>query len=269
MYEHYWRLERPAFDNDLDPGFYYPARSHHGALLKLRYCLENRKELGVLVGDHGLGKTFLTHRLEQELDAERFEFVWIVFPLLAPAELLRYLAQRLGATDEVPATADVVLARLEDHLHRRGQLDRRPIVVIDDAHLLEPAHLQALQLLLNLNAGRHGFGLLLVGRSDLLPRLQRLPPLAERVAVRVMLQPLGADEAAPYVAHRLHRAGRRHDVLQSPAVQAAWELSRGVPRLMNQVCDLSLLVGYADGLTSLSAVEVQAAAAELSMVSGD
>lgn len=105
--------------------------------------------------------------------------------------------------------------------------------------------------------------------SSGLPRLNRLPALADRVTVRVMLQPLSADEAAAYVAHRLQAAGRPHEVLQPAAVQTAWELSRGVPRRLNQVCDLSLLVGYADGLSTLSAVEVQAAAAELGTVSAD
>jgi general secretion pathway protein A len=270
MYEQYWRLQRPAFDNDFDPRFYFPARSHHGALLKLRYCLENRKDAAVLVGDHGLGKTYLTHLLEHELDAERFAFARVVFPLLSPAELLRYLAYRLGTPCEsATAPTDAVLAHLENHLKREQSTGRRPVVLVDDAHLLDIAHLQTLQLLLNLGGGGPGFGLVLAGRSDLLARLKRVPPLAERVAVRMTLQPLGEDEAAGYVAKRLQAAGRADVVLHAAAIQSAWELSRGVPRVMNQICDLSLLVGYADGLTGLTAVEVQAAAAELGSVTAD
>jgi general secretion pathway protein A len=269
MYEHYWRLQRPAFDNDFDVGFYFPARSHHGALLKLRYCLENRKDLGVLVGEHGLGKSYLTHVLEDQLDRQQFEFLRVAFPLLSPSELLRYVARRLGAVEESSAApADVVLARVEAHL-RQEDANPRQVLIIDDAHLLEVAHLQTLQLLLNLAAPGRGLALLLVGRSELLPRIRRLPALFDRVAVRVMLQPLVTEEAEAYVAHRLQHAGCAPGLMHTAAIETAWELSQGVPRLLNQVCDLSLLVGYADGLTSLTAVEVRAAAAELSAVSGD
>ena len=67
MYERYWHLDRPAFESDFETEFYYPARSHQGALLKLRFALEHRKGIGLLVGDHGVGKTYLTQVIEQEL----------------------------------------------------------------------------------------------------------------------------------------------------------------------------------------------------------
>ena len=272
MYEQYWRLERPAFESDFDPEFFSPARSHQGALLKLRYLVENGKELGVLVGDHGLGKTYLTHVLEQVCRGSGKRFVRIVFPMLTPSELLRYVALQLGVVsmdDEQPQTVDVILGRLEQSLQGDSENPTRPVVVVDDAHLLDGAHLQTLQLLLNLRSGRSGFTLILVGRSDLLPRIKRLPPLADRVSVQTLLQPLTADETHAYVSHRLKVAGVLEEVLNPGAAQAAWELSRGIPRLVNQICDLSLLVGYADGLRCLSPVEVHAAAEELGTVSAE
>lgn len=272
MYEHYWRMDRPAFENDHDPEFFFPARAHHGALLKLRYLLENRKGLGLLVGEHGLGKTYLTHVLERQLEALPLRVVRVVFPLLRPDELLRYVAHQLGiatADGGHPATTDHVLSRLETHLDELGDDGRRPVLIVDDAHLLSSDLLQALQLLLNLQAERNGFSLLLVGRSDLLPRVGRLPGLADRVAVRTALQPLTLDEARQYVAHRLRIAGLDRSVLDPAAVRAAWEHSAGQPRRLNQLCDLALLVGYADGLSSLSSIEVHAAAEELVLVSVD
>jgi general secretion pathway protein A len=270
MYETYWRLRRPPFDNSLDPEFYFPARSHHGALLKLRYLIENRKSCGLLVGEHGLGKTYLTHVLEHLLRESRPRFLRVVFPLLSPAELLRYVGLQTGVTSPgEPATAEVVLTRLENWLRSRKPADPPPVLVVDDAHLLEPAHLQTLQFLLNLNAEAAGFTLILVGRPDLLPRVRRVAALADRVTVQTVLNALTPEEAAAYVTHRLEAAGLTDSVLQPAAVHAAWELSHGFPRSLNQVCDLSLLVGYAEGLRSLSAVEIQAAAEELTSVSTD
>ncbi len=272
MYEHYWRLDRPAFENDCDPTFFFPARSHHGALLKLRYLLENQNGLGLLVGEHGLGKTYLTHVLVQQLESLPLRFVRIVFPLLRPEELLRYVAHQLGMTTSDgtrPAATDLILLRLEAYLEELGEEGRRPVLIVDDAHLLAPEALQALQLLLNLKADRNHFALILVGRSDLLPKLNRLPALADRVAVRASLQPLTLAEAEQYVRHRLKTAGVAQAVLQPAAIRSAWQLSQGHPRRLNQLCDLALLVGYADGRTALSPVEIEAAAEELTTVSLD
>lgn len=273
MYESYWQLSKPAFENDADPEFYFAAASHHGALLKLRYLIENRKELGVLVGDHGLGKTFLTHVLERHLDATHAPCVHLLFSALAPAEMLRYLAARLGAgagVSDGPGTpADVVLRGLEARLDELRQRGQRPVIVIDDAHWLDLPHLQTLQLLLNVLQRGAGGSMLLVGRPELLPRLRRLPALADRVSVRTTLRPLSAEESRQYVRHRLQVAGNGAALLGSEALRAAWELSEGIPRKLNQLCDLSLLVGYADGLSSLSEVDVEAAAEELCSVSAD
>lgn len=272
MYESYWQLARPPFENDADPEFYFPGRSHHGALLKLRYLIENRKELGVLVGDHGLGKTYLTHTLERQLAPSNSPVVRLLFPTLSPGEMLRYLAGQIGVSIEDrlgPATADVVLTRLQGHLDHLHQSGRRPVLIVDDAHFLELAHLQTLQLMLNVHQRGLGASLLLVGRPELLPRLRRLPGLADRVSVRTTLQPLSVEECGQYVRHRLNAAGTEAPILDAQAIRSLWQRSRGVPRKLNQLCDLSLLVGYADGLTELTQTEVEAAAEELCCVSAD
>ncbi|MFV0442941.1 MAG: ExeA family protein [Planctomycetaceae bacterium] len=272
MYESYWGLSRAPFDTAHAPEFYFPARSHHGALLKLRYLIENQKGCGVVVGDHGLGKTFLTYVLERELSAACGPFVRILFPLISPAELLRYVGLQTGAiaaeSAAVPAT-DVVLTKLEHWLKSRGEAAGSPVLIVDDAHLLDPEHLQTLQFLLHLGPAGQGFTLILAGRSDLLPRIRRVPALADRVSVQTVLQPLSSDETPQYVAHRLRTAGCGGAILAPAAVHAAWELSRGFPRSLNQLCDLSLLVGFAEGLKVLSRVDIEAAAEELTSVSSD
>jgi type II secretory pathway predicted ATPase ExeA len=271
MYEAHWQLDEPPFDDRLDARFYWPSASHHGAILKLRYVVETAKPLGLLVGEHGLGKSFLTHVVEAQLANPAVHFVRLTFPTLAPDEVLRYLATELGAlatSDPVESPADIVLTRLQAKLRSLAAAGEQVVLVVDEAHLLESAHLLRLQLLLNV-AAETNFSLLLVGRSDLLPKVRRVQSLDARVAVRTTVEPLSPEETGQYLTHRLQTAGCTVPLFNPAAVRAVWELSRGVPRRLNQLCDLALLVGFADGRDQLTRVEVTAAAEELCAVSFD
>ncbi len=273
MYERHWQLDRPAFECDLDAQFYYPTRTHQGALLKLRFALENRKGAALLVGDHGIGKTYLTHVLEQDFQAVGRSFIRLNFPQLSPVDMLGYLAMRLGATPGPGvqrSSPDQMLRSLETRLEQIAADGQRRILVLDDAHLLQPQHFETLQLLLSVQQQvGDPLSLVLVGRTELLSKAQRVPGLDQRITVRMVLDPLSADETSRYIEHRLHAAGLTETIFQSDAMQSFWEISQGIPRRINQVCDLSLLVGYADGMTMLSRVEVEAAAEELVAVSMD
>ena len=139
MYERYWKLERPAFESDFEVGAYFPSRSHQGSLLKLRFCLEHRKGIALLVGDHGVGKTYLSHVLEQELDSALRPFVRLVFPQLSPTDMLGYLAMRLAATPGPGVhrpSQDQILRSLEARLESLAA-DRAEFDDANRAHLLE------------------------------------------------------------------------------------------------------------------------------------
>ena len=144
------------------------------------------------------------------------------------------------------------------------------MIVLDDAHLLQPQHFETLQLLMSVQQHvGNVLSFVLVGRPELLSRVERVPGLDQRVAVRMAVDPLTAEETGAYIEHRLRIAGGAETMFRDDAYQAFWEISQGVPRRMNQICDLSLLVGYADGMRELTGVEVEAAAEELLTVSID
>jgi len=269
MYESHWRLQRAPFENVADSAFFYPAATHQGALLKLRYAVEHAKGLALLAGDHGSGKTFLTHVLEHDLDSARYLVSRLIYPHLSTDELLAYFARAIGAdVAEDAQRRDAVLSAFESRLRQLASEDRHPVLVVDEAHLLEAEHLQALQLLLNYQQ-QPGIRLsvILVGQPELLPRVKRVGGLESRLAVRTTLKPLSLEECRDYVRHRLEVAGCPEPLLAEETVATVHELSLGVPRRINQLCDLSLLIGFADERTSISSVEVEAAAEELSCVS--
>jgi MSHA biogenesis protein MshM len=272
MYEGYWKLQRSVFQRPDEVSDFYPSRTHHASLLKLKYLIENRQPVGVLSGSHGLGKTYLTRVLESDLPAQIGPVARMVFPQMSPAEMLAYLSAKLGAqaASHDSLRTDLVLRQFEQRLGELARSGRHPLLIVDEAHLLEPDHFQTLHLFTNLPAeASASVTLLLVGEPELLPKVSRVGALDDRITVRTSLRALTEEETRDYVQLRLERAGAPATIFSREAMQSLWETSQGVPRRINQLCDLSLLVGFADCLTSVSHVEVEAAAEELAAVAVD
>jgi hypothetical protein len=183
MYEGYWKLKRRPFEDGPGPEFYFPANTHQAALLKLRYLIDQRKGIGLLAGEHGLGKTFLTQVLEHDPQCEGAgPFVRLVIPQLSPAGTLSYLAHRLGAEFDDRAPDHAVLRTLESRLEHFRESRRHPVLLIDDAHLLDVPQLNSVRLLMNLREqGRADFSVILSGRTELLPKLRRIAALPNPV----------------------------------------------------------------------------------------
>lgn len=275
MYSHYWSLDRPPFENTLDPAFFFPSQTHQAALWKLRYLIENRKGAGVLVGPTGSGKTMVVHRLAEELEKDVGPWIHVVFPQMSADDLLSYLAVQLGgdAVDErhLPLSRSVSLRMIEQAFVELTRQGRHAVIVVDDAHLIDdPETLQALELLLNFQqTARSEFSLILLGDRLLLSRLTRMPRFDERLIARSMLQSLSQDEVARYIRFRLEVSGARSSMFDGASLDEIAALSGGSPRRVNRLADLALLVGYADNRMSLTADDVTAVNEELSMVGVD
>ncbi|MEK6233233.1 MAG: ATP-binding protein, partial [Planctomycetales bacterium] len=151
MYESYWNLQRRPFESVSDSDFYFPAESHQGALLKLRYAVENRKGAALLAGDHGAGKTFLADVLSRETSEAFRPFVHMVFPCMPAADLLAYLADELAAPrPDGPASVEQSVRRIQQALSENTRQGRHAVICMDEAHLLEdPECWDALRLLCN------------------------------------------------------------------------------------------------------------------------
>ena len=280
MYQSYWNLARAPFECDLDPSFYCETTSHAAAVLKLQYLIEQGKGAGILAADSGLGKTFVTHVLESGLSDEHAPVVRLLYPRLDAAGILAQIAVRLGVTpgevDTHNASTDQIIERLKNRLIVIGKAGHKPVIIIDDAHLVDSHEVwHALRLLLNYreqDAHRTDgvdFTLLLVGQPELLGYLRTFPDFYDRLAVRVSLAPLLEDEVAAYVGHRMQTAGVAHAPFDQAGLSTLAELSAGVPRRINQLADLTLLVGFADKLETITAEEISAASNEMLIASVD
>jgi general secretion pathway protein A len=267
MYEAYWRLQAKPFENCCDPRFYFAAEPHQAAMLKLRYVVENQRGGGVLAGPAGSGKTLVVRMLRAVL-AERYSpVVHVVFPQMACDQLLAYLAAELDGSPDLPGAATVhqSIRRIERFLADNSQQGRHAVLVIDEAHLIDDHRtLEALRLLLNYEwEGRPSLTLLLVGQAEILTTLDRLPQFQQRLGVKCLLRPFCEPETADYVHHRLRLAGAAQPIFDPSAIPSLHQLTHGLARRINRLCDLALLMGYAEQRRSVGADQLEAVSEEL------
>lgn len=272
MYERYWQLEFNPFDNDADPRAFFRSETHQAALLKLRYLIEQRKGVGVLAGETGCGKSYLLRHLVRQLGEPFGPCIHLVYPQMAAAELLAYLAVELGAdplsVGNERGGLDRTVREIDRLLSSLAERDLHPVIVVDEAHLIDDVQVfQALRLMLNFQRNlHHQFSLILAGQRELLGNIRRVVQLDERIAARSLLRALSPDETADYVANRLNAAGARRNVFAPDAFASLHELSGGVPRRINRLCDLALLVGYADELEIIASPQIESVAEEMTCV---
>jgi type II secretory pathway predicted ATPase ExeA len=267
MYETYWQLRQKPFEPGIDPKFYYPGESHQAALLKLRYALENRRGGALLAGPAGIGKTLLMAMLRDALGETYTPFVHLVFPQLTSPELLAYVADALEGAP-VAGSSDAAsqnLRRIEAALTKNCQKGRHAVLVVDEAQLIDSlAVFETLRLLMNITPdGSPAWTLLLSGQSGLLTVLQRMPHWEDRFAVKCLLRPLTLEETSAYVNHRLKVAGVKRPIVESDAFPTLQELTHGLPRRINRLCDLALLIGYAEEQKTLGPEHFESVCREL------
>lgn len=267
MYEAYWQLHSRPFENCADARFYYPSEVHQGALLKLRYAAENRRGAALLAGAAGIGKTLLVNSLRRQLGESFAPFAHIVFPRMSQRELLAYVAAELGALPggATAVSLDESVRRLRDFLLDNAARDCHAVIAVDECHLLlEGDALDTLQLLLNFETDTEpALTLILAGQPQVLPALERLPGLEARLGVKCLLRPFNLDETASYVNHRLTAAGATREVFTSEALATLHRLTGGNPRRINRLCDLALLIGYAEEQMRINAPQIEAVSNEL------
>ena len=265
MYETHWQLAARPFDHSADARFYYPGESQQGALLKLRYALENRRGAALLTGAAGLGKTLLAQTLTRQLGECLSPKVHLVFPQMPAGQLLAYLADQLGAGGGPSLTIEQSLRRIETRLRDNAKAGKHAVIVIDEAHLLDDFQsLETVRLLLNLeHEARPLASFLLTGQTSLLLAIERRPDLEERLAVKCLLRRFKPEETMGYIQHRLTAAGAKRSIFTDGALETIHQETLGIPRRINRLCDLALLVGFAEELTSIGPDQIAAISEEL------
>jgi type II secretory pathway predicted ATPase ExeA len=264
--EHFERfgLARDPFRNEPQLEFWFGGAPHVAAGRRLRRCIEQGKELCVLVGPVGSGTTTVARALFEQLEAEDFELALLV-PLrgVGADELRAAVARQLGV--EAPGADRAQGVRnLYAHLVALHEQGRRAVVGIDEAHTLSPEALAELRALLNLeHEDQRLLSVLLIGTPALPGVIAQDPGLPGRVELQVALEPLGASDAEAYLAHRLEAAGGNPALFDAAVARAIAERSAGLPRRLNALADATLFEAHLVDRSKPSVADVVRAARDL------
>ena len=266
MYAAYFGLTERPFSLAPDPRYLYLSDAHREALAHLLYGIGEGGSFVQLTGEVGTGKTTVCRALLEQL-APDVDVAMIFNPRLTSVELLAAVCDELrvsypAGTTSLKVLVDALSRALLD-AHARG---RRTVLIIDEAQNLSARVLEEVRLLTNLETTTEKLlQVVLIGQPELAELLSRrnLRQLSQRVTARYHLRPFSEGESQRYVQHRMEIAGQRQPIFTKQAVRAAHRLSRGIPRLLNTICDRALLGAYATGQTRVKEAVVRRAAREV------
>src|SRR5262245_4583441 len=266
MYLAAFGLAEAPFSTTPDQRFLYLGERHRDALAHLLYGIAERGGFVQLTGEVGTGKTTLCRYLLEHLPGD-VDVALILNPTVTRLELLATICDELRVEHPADTTSVKVLVdALYGHMLQAHARGRRTIVIVDEAQHLHPKVLEQLRLLTNLETGRAKLlQIILIGQPELIDLLKRrdLRQVAQRVAARYHLAPLTERETRMYVAHRLAMAGQPAMIFDDGALRAIHSASRGVPRVINVVCDRALLGAYATGVRRVTRSIARRAAREV------
>ncbi|MCF8016209.1 MAG: AAA family ATPase [Chromatiaceae bacterium] len=266
MYLNYFGLSEASFSITPDPQYLFLSEQHREALAHLLYGAGENGGFVLLTGEVGTGKTTIC-RAFLEQTPEQVDVALVLNPAMTAIELMHAICQEFGvATPEHHDSVKVLVDRLNSFLldaHARG---RHPVVVIDEAQNLRPRVLEQVRLLTNLETSKQKLlQIFLIGQPELREILasRELRQLNQRITARFHLSPLSARETAAYVDHRITVAGVQRPLFSAAALREVHRRSRGVPRLINLICDRSLLGAAVSRRMQVTPAIVRRAAHEL------
>jgi general secretion pathway protein A len=272
VYKTFFNLQLNPFEVSPDPHFFYPTPCHYEAIANLYHAIQGRKGLVVITGEVGTGKTLLVRCLLEKLGRDRVQCAYVFNPILGPLEFLRYVAADLGLPASPNDKCDL-LQHLNSFLIQRHHQGQTVVIVLDEAHLLSSEVLEESRLLSNLETTRGKLlQIALVGQPELDEKLDssEMRQLKQRIALRCTLRPLRWEDTKDYIQWRLKRAGASATplIFAEESLRVVYEYSRGLPRLINTICENALISGFAAGTRSIPAYLVEEACADLRITPG-
>jgi len=267
MYNTFFGLKRNPFEISPDPYFLFPTERYNEALASIYYGIRRRKGFVLMTGEVGTGKTLLVRCLLELLTRQQITFANVFNPLLSGIDFLRYVSDDFGLKVPDPSKSSL-LRTLNEFLIARYRKRLTTVLIVDEAQHLLPEVLEEIRLLTNLETSQEKLiQILLVGQQEFEPRLDsvHLRQLKQRIAVRCRLEPLEEQETRDYIIQRLRRAGMTEgagSVFPPETISVVYRYSRGIPRLINTLCEYSFIIAFAKQQRSVTPEIVREISAE-------
>ena len=267
MYCDYYGFIRRPFEMTPDPAFLFLGEAHREGLATLVYGVQSGKGFVLLTGEVGAGKTTLLHALLAQLDASTAS-AFMFNPRVTPLDFFEMLFQEYGIEKKCSTKAEYLIC-LNEFLIERLANNETPLLIVDEAQNLSTEMLEEIRLLSNLETPTSKLiQIMLVGQPELNEMLARpdLRQLRQRIALRHHLRPFNPKEMSEYVIERLAKAGYTgKTIFKRGALKELYRASQGTPRIINNVCDASLLQAYAQGLKTIDGSVIREVVATLAL----
>jgi type II secretory pathway predicted ATPase ExeA len=246
LLQSHWGFTRMPFGRDLAASMLHRHRSHQEAVARITWCIEQH-HIGVITGEVGAGKTVAIRAAITALDASRHAPIYIANPSIGIRGLLHHIVAALGA---VPSfyTATLVAQAAQALAGEQAERGRTPVVIVDEAHLLDHAQMEAIRMLTNhdMDSGSP-FATMLVGQPTLRQRMRLgvLAALDQRIGMRYAMPAMTPEETTDYIHHHIKIAGRADALFTQDAITVIHTASRGYPRAVNNIAVHALTAAYA------------------------
>jgi general secretion pathway protein A len=250
VYKKFYGLNRNPFEVSPDPFFFYSTPDHSEALCSLSYAVLRRKGFVVVTGEAGTGKTLMARCTMQVLSKNKVASAFVYNPTVSTVEFLVHVLNDFGLTPSPRGTKGQLLSCLNNYLLERSRRDLTTALVVDEAQLLSSELLEEIRLLTNLETSEHKLlQIVLIGQPEFQQKLDshELRQLKQRVGLRCSLKPLERAQVKGYIHRRLERAGanlQEADIFPDETIPLLHFFSDGIPRLVNTLCENSLLWGF-------------------------
>jgi general secretion pathway protein A len=268
MYESYYGLKENPFNVTPDPKFIYLGEKHREAFAHLLYGIKENKGFIVLTGEVGTGKTTLIHYLLGQLNGDgAVKTAFLFNPKLSVEDFIKYVFKDLGVKIHGHSKGDYI-RYFQSYLINAYGLNVKVVLIVDEAQGLSPELLEEIRLLSNLETSKSKLlQIILIGQPELDKTLYdpNFRQIRQRINMRYHLDPLSFDETKIYIENRLRIAGARGPIFSDKAIKEVYLRSRGVPRLINILCDNALLNGFAEDKKVVDKKSVKESAKDLKL----
>jgi type II secretory pathway predicted ATPase ExeA len=268
MYKKFFGLRENPFNVNPDPRYLYLTSHAQEALACLTYGIQNRKGFVLLSGEVGTGKTTLLNRLLDWLHREHIPTAFVFNPRLNVTQFLDFMLTDFGLQADAKMKSQT-LWKFNQWLLERHKAGETAVLVVDEAQNLSPQVLEEIRLLTNLETSTEKLlQIVLAGQPELETKLAQpqLRQLRQRITLRAKTHPLTRQEASAYVAERLRIAGcDGHTIFQPEALDAVYRYSRGIPRVVNLLCEHALISAFVDQQPLVTASVVDDVAREFEL----